>query len=880
MTRRIRALLAGVSLAATSLILGLPLAMEAPGAAAAGPSVPAQMVTCFQQSHQMVIDLLMDQTGSLGQSDPQNRRVDFAKAIVGQLTQLQLATHGTVQIGANGFGDSYPTTPTIPFQTVSSDSAASFNQRINAAFRENHGDWHTDYVTALDGAQQNLVAQAQAMAPSNPDQVCKLIVWLTDGVFDVSYQSGEPGYAPSWNGGQRVTLDNQLAIAQSGIDRLCRPGNIADQLRSEPNLFLFAVGLGPASQDFSLMKSIALQQGQPGPQWSSGPCGSLPNQRAAFVTGDNLGQLAGTIISEATGSPAVPVNPCVPGNCSYSFTTYPHTVGEDLFLEPQGFDRLHLTAPTGRRIDLVDGAKGIRGTSVSIGAGTYPVVRLSFVPGVAPVGSWTVSADASTTSSLTLVARPDTGITLVSAAAPKWKRGVPGTATFELRWRGGSLPAALQPTSATGEATVRLHSGDETTVPLQLGPGGLLTMRWRPPADDRSSTTRILASATLVLPAAEGGLSVPVAAASRATIGLSGLPGTGSSTINFGLIRPVSAHMLDPQHGAMGKAVAVSTSVTVYGPPGDAGAFCVLAGPYRPHGAGPSGQIRADGCVAVPAGGVVHVPVTLDLPATWNGSISGGSVNALSKAGGKTAHVSIFATGSVLVPIAVQADQATFWALILLTLLGALLAWTAGAFLSSRLVRANELQGFAVRATLRDGAIDLEPPKFDASSWRFLSSAGTWHDHRASLDSDLGAELKLRAPIRLVTVQDVLVESEGAVLEGSAGRGRRQSPKGRIAHRIQGEWVFAVPESLEVTAETTELPGVLYVFVRSGAEAYESEPDEVLLRARADLPSLFPGVKERLEAFSFQRSEAVGETDDDDDDDDDDEDLPSEEILF
>ena len=43
------------------------------------------------------------------------------------------------------------------------------------------------------------------------------------------------------------------------------------------------------------------------------------------------------------------------------------------------------------------------------------------------------------------------------------------------------------------------------------------------------------------------------------------------------------------------------------------------------------------------------------------------------------------------------------------------------------------------------------------------------------------------------------------------------------------------------------------------------------------MPSLFPGVKERLEAFSFQRSEAVGETDDDDDDD---EDQPYEEILF
>jgi hypothetical protein len=254
----------------------------------------------------------------------------------------------------------------------------------------------------------------------------------------------------------------------------------------------------------------------------------------------------------------------------------------------------------------------------------------------------------------------------------------------------------------------------------------------------------------------------------------------------------------------------------------------------------------------VPAGAVVQVPITVTLPVPWDGSLHGAVIHAQGRSHGTVEPIDLAVLGTVQLPNPyVRVDQGTFWLLIALSILGAAVVWAAAAYVTSSLHDAARLRGYSTKAVVREGAVEITPVTDSPDNWSFVSARGTWHDHSASFTpKDLGTELELRAPVRLLSVQDVVVSRDGYVVEGSMGRRRGRSRSGRIAHRVQGEWVFTVPTDTVVTADTTELTGDLIVFVRSGAAGFEAEPSMALARAQAELAGIFRSVADRLSSLS------------------------------
>ena len=109
----------------------------------------------------------------------------------------------------------------------------------------------TDYATALANAATSLAASAK------PDGApgCQMLVWFSDGALDFDYQNRgqvDKEYAP---GQQLNSPADRDAMKKAAQESVCRPGGVADQLRSS-GVITVAIGLDGESgkTDFALMR--------------------------------------------------------------------------------------------------------------------------------------------------------------------------------------------------------------------------------------------------------------------------------------------------------------------------------------------------------------------------------------------------------------------------------------------------------------------------------------------------------------------------------------------------------------------------------------------------------------------------------------------------
>jgi hypothetical protein len=388
-------LLSGL-LATTLLIVLTPW----PSAVAHAATVPIptaydQVASCLNARGSLAVLALVDESGSLRDTDPRARRVD---ALVGMLRTLarygtrQASATRTVEIELAGFGSTFQPGTWADLNLTTNAGLESQARR----FTRRNTDQDTDFAVALLGAQEEFVKKDAATGGEPP---CRLLVMFTDGVYDLVTTNTDRPYAA---GLPRTDL---AAIKDRGEHTLCDAGGVLDQLRTAGTVIV-AIGLvSGQSQDQDFLRSTA-QRDSPG-----GPCGTVDSPPGDYVPVNDVGGLLAAfdaaILPSLGGTPqssqppvaVCPPNAPVDSRCSRHFALDPSLSEFHLLLDlgspqiavrlqPPAGDPVELTTADPPATHPVGGAALATSTLTSsdlVVDGTLPAANLGWA------GTWTVS---------------------------------------------------------------------------------------------------------------------------------------------------------------------------------------------------------------------------------------------------------------------------------------------------------------------------------------------------------------------------------------------------------------------------------------------------------------------------------------------------------
>jgi len=167
--------------------------------------------------------LLVDQSGSLARTDPENRRIAGAEAVVRSYASLADRV-GQVEIQVAGFGEDYAAGE---WSALDRDTLGSVLERVATVTAVNDQD-HTDYVYALDGA-------AEAFSGSTAD--CQILFWFTDGEHDLDADLLPAAGLERFYFPDRPVTPADVEAAETMMPGLvCDPGGYAERLGEAPQV--------------------------------------------------------------------------------------------------------------------------------------------------------------------------------------------------------------------------------------------------------------------------------------------------------------------------------------------------------------------------------------------------------------------------------------------------------------------------------------------------------------------------------------------------------------------------------------------------------------------------------------------------------------------
>jgi hypothetical protein len=197
--------------------------------------------------------LLFDESSSLQSTDPQAARVQAARYLLQTLGKYADRVGANLEVASAGFSDTFA--PEHNWTKLTGSSADQLGSELSSIATKNSGI-DTDYWLALDGARQELASRG---AGPNGGQRCQAIAWFSDGKIDFTPRPTSKPYADG------VTLDSPTGIddtTKRAVDSICRPGGLADQLRSS-GIIMLGIGLGAnkTPSDFDVMSAISTALG-------------------------------------------------------------------------------------------------------------------------------------------------------------------------------------------------------------------------------------------------------------------------------------------------------------------------------------------------------------------------------------------------------------------------------------------------------------------------------------------------------------------------------------------------------------------------------------------------------------------------------------------
>ncbi len=253
-------LLAGATLA---LLVLACLGVGGPSSAQPAGTGVDRFGACLAAQRSGQLLLMIDESSSLQNTDPQANRVGAAKYLARQLADYADRTGVTIDVSIAGFSSDY--TQELGWTKLDKNALPQVESTLDSFKTRNTGN-DTDYWSALDGARASL---ANAPKPSEGPR-CQALAWFTDGKLDFSQADATKSFAPGINLNSQAGVDAAIKAAQESI---CRERGVADQIRSS-GIVMFAVGLSPKPQDvpdFDLIKAIATGE----PSGTVASCGAI-----------------------------------------------------------------------------------------------------------------------------------------------------------------------------------------------------------------------------------------------------------------------------------------------------------------------------------------------------------------------------------------------------------------------------------------------------------------------------------------------------------------------------------------------------------------------------------------------------------------------------
>lgn len=224
--------------------------------------------------------VLVDASGSLEETDPDDARVSAATYLVEQMADTAAEAGFTIDAAVAEFSS---VVDVVRDWTALDAAGTPQVTDAVASLAESSSGLDTDYWSALEGAR---IVMADREAAVGQGERCQAIVWFSDGAFEIEpgrerRGAGSPPYADGIDLG---TAGGLAQASEAARTDLCRAGGLADQLRAS-GVGLFAVGLAPAGSttDFDLMSSVATGAGA-----SGAACGEIltPSPGAFFLAAD------------------------------------------------------------------------------------------------------------------------------------------------------------------------------------------------------------------------------------------------------------------------------------------------------------------------------------------------------------------------------------------------------------------------------------------------------------------------------------------------------------------------------------------------------------------------------------------------------------------
>lgn len=193
---------------------------------------------CVSERGRLATLFLIDQSGSLQETDPNDRRVEAMKAAVAALslnTELKTINEKDyiLDVRFDGFGDKYLSSEKWHRLSLTSNFEA---ERAIESFASRDDESQTDYKTGLEQAVKALDTYEREAGA----KTCKLLVWLSDGELYLGDENSDD-----------AELDAEGAM--------CEPENgVADQMRSQE---IYAIGFGLSTltglqPNFGLMEHL------------------------------------------------------------------------------------------------------------------------------------------------------------------------------------------------------------------------------------------------------------------------------------------------------------------------------------------------------------------------------------------------------------------------------------------------------------------------------------------------------------------------------------------------------------------------------------------------------------------------------------------------
>ena len=210
-----------------AILLALSLGGFAPPAsaevAAESQTGFSEIAGCISGAENVLISVVVDESLSLRETDPQALRVEGITTAIDSLEQLtETVPEGTnVEIALSTFARSYASLS--GWQKLNPRTAQGLRSQAARELPGRDTGDATDYRQALLGAQQELDTRARQLKDPN---ACKVLLWFTDGALDVDAATptaAREALSDRRRGGRRTERR----------DRHCRPRALHAGCRSD-----------------------------------------------------------------------------------------------------------------------------------------------------------------------------------------------------------------------------------------------------------------------------------------------------------------------------------------------------------------------------------------------------------------------------------------------------------------------------------------------------------------------------------------------------------------------------------------------------------------------------------------------------------------------